>query len=254
MTTFVDNQVNEHTKQAYALDIAKWETFLAGREPNEQVAMEFRAFLTETLSNASALRVFSTIRSMYRWNGGENPFEKVKAPTRTKNWTPVVPADSDIDRLLEVCKNPVDRGMMSVLANGLRAQEVCDLNVEDFYLDESYSAWFLRVTGKGGVMRIVPVNDEAATAIIDILPTRGRIFKNMTPRKLHYLVRDKYGKAAGIDIHPHALRHNYATRLIRAGADVFSVQRLLGHSRTETTSVYVNLDLGDLVRTNSLDP
>lgn len=251
---FVTMQNSPHTQRAYRLDLMKWEKFLAGREPSIQIVLEFREHLVESVASGSALRTFTTVRAYYHWLGGDNPFDKVKAPKRTKNWVPVVPSDQVVDSLMEICTDSFTRGILACLANGLRAQEVCDLNVEDFYLDPDYDAWFLRVTGKGGKLRVIPVNNETAAAIQEVLPARGKVFRNMNPRKIHYLVRDKLGKRAGVDTHPHALRHNYATRLIRAGVDVFSVQNLMGHARAETTGVYVNLDLNDLVSASRQDP
>ena len=250
---FIDMQNSEHTKRAYRLDLDKWFAFLGDREPSIQTALEFREFLIESVASGSALRTFTTVRSYYHWLGGDNPFERVKAPKRLSGWVPVVPSDDSVNAVMDVCDSGMERAILACLANGLRAQEVCDLSVEDFYLDPDYDRWILRVTGKGQKLRLVPVNDETAEALIDVLPARGRVFRSLNPRKVHYIV-EKLAKRAGVAMHPHALRHNYATRLVRAGADVFSLQGLLGHARPETTGVYVNLNLSDLVNTSRLDP
>lgn len=251
MQSFVDSQRSAHTQRAYAQDLAFWSEFLADRQPDVQTVIEFRDLLEVNLSNSSALRRYSTVRTYFRWlNANPNPFERVKAPRRVSNWSPIIPDEAAIDRTIEVCKNDVDKAVIALLNNGLRAQEVCDLKAADFEFVNAYNAHILRVTGKGRKMRLVPANSETVEALSRVkLPIKG-----LTIRRIYYLVQ-KWSKIAGIEgLHPHALRHGYATRLARAKVDVFSLQRLLGHERPETTAIYVNLDLSDLVGAARLDP
>lgn len=251
LDTFVNSQRSEHTKRAYRKDLEAWFEFLGERTPDEAIVIEWRDSLEAGLANASALRRYNTARTYYRWlDEGRSPFERVKAPRRVSDWSPVVPNEQAVDKMLSVCDNPRDRAIMSLLNNGLRAQEVCDLKESDYYFDPRYQMNILRVTGKGMKMRLVPANSETVTALENVkLP-----FRNLNTRKVYYIVEKWSDAAQETGLHPHSLRHGYATRLVRAGVPVFSLQRLLGHTRAETTGVYVNLDLGDLVDAAIADP
>jgi site-specific recombinase XerD len=251
LNLFVDQQRSENTKKAYQQDMLRWEKFLGSSTPSETIILAYRDFLESTLSNNSAVRAFNTIRSYFKWQGVEpNPFDRVKGPRRTANWTPVSPPDATIDHLMEVCTNPKERAIIALLANGLRAQEVCDLRTEDMTYEPAYDMWVLKVTGKGNKIRFVPLNRESSAALeMYHGDSNGRMFPKLNIRKIYYLVKEKYESG----LNPHSLRHNYATRLIRSGVDVFSVQKLLGHERADTTGVYVNLDIGDLVRATQKD-
>jgi len=250
---FIASQRNFHTKRAYTTDLRHWETFANGEDISLDTLTRFRDHLEADFKATTAVRIYNTVRTYHKWAGIDSGlFDKVKAPKRIVNWVPVVPEEDDVNDLLGVVQKPKDRAIIALLLNGLRAQEVCDLKVEDFYFDKALDAHMLRITGKGGKLRVIPVTLETSNALLSILPRRGSIFRNLNPRKVYYLF-EKYGVASR-GIHPHSLRHNYATRLVRADVDVFSVSRLLGHSRAETTQVYVNLDQRDLVRAARKDP
>lgn len=247
---FVTSQRSAHTGRAYRQDIDAFLKWMGDDEITEQNVIQWRDYIENELSNASALRRFTTLRTFYKFMGGPNPFERVKPPRRISSWTPVVPSEQDVDALFNVCRTPTDYVILSLLSNGLRAQEVCDLGPSDFYFEPAHNAHILRVLGKGMKQRLIPATDETVEALKYLsLPIRG-----LNIRKVYHRIK-VLSKLAGVNwIHPHALRHSYATRLIRNGVDVFSLQRLLGHSRAETTGVYVTLDLSDLVRASLADP
>jgi integrase/recombinase XerD len=254
--TFIASQRSEHTRRAYRNDLANWQAFLGERAPTEETVIEWRDEIEAKLKPSSALRMFTTVRSYYKWAETDpNPFKRVKAPRKVSDWTPVVPDEAKVDAILSVCTSERDRAIIALLNNGLRAQEVCDLRVDDFEYERQYATWVLRVTGKGSKMRLVPANQESIIALHNYaMPRNGRLFPKLNPRKVYY-VFEKWGKAAGVEgIHPHALRHGYATRLTRAQVGVTTLQRLLGHSRADTTAVYTHLDLGDLVDATKRDP
>lgn len=251
---FIEQQRSENTKAAYRSDMAKWAEFLADQEPSEALVLAWRDHLEATSAASSAVRAFSTVRSFYRWADLPNPFEKIKAPRRVTNWTPVAPNEDEVSKLIMVCNNAHDSAILSLLNNGLRASEVVDLLVSDLTYEHVYSTWVLRVVGKGQKLRFVPLNSEAVAALEAYSGAKnGKMFPKLTRRKVYYIFQ-KWGKVAKVTLHPHALRHGYATRLIRNDVDVFSVQKLMGHQRTETTSLYVNLELSDLVRATQKDP
>ena len=148
-----------------------------------------------------------------------------------------------------------DQAILEVLYGcGLRVSELCGLDVGDLFLDEEV----LRVFGKGSKERVVPVLGSAARVLASYLadarPTlsEGRtttpaVFLNarggrITRQAVHAIV-EKYGEYAGIKgLHPHTLRHSFATHLLEGGADLRIVQELLGHASISTTQLYTHVD------------
>jgi len=262
MNDFIEQQNSENTKRAYAYDLQKWVDWVGERDIDRSVAVEFKVFLSETLSSRSAARVFNTVRAYYRFNGGENPFEGIKSPPRVVNAVPKVPEDALIDKMFAICTDKRDLAVMALLANGLRASEVAGLTQDDWNWSYEYNCYLISVIGKGNKHRIVPATEETARYVEDYLQIAFRshnwlilnkIAKKMTLHQVEYVV-ESWSKRAGTLIRPHALRHHYATRLHRSGVDQFSLMRLLGHAKIETTNVYVNLNLKDLVRSSNMDP
>lgn len=156
-----------------------------------------------------------------------------------------------------------DRAILELLyATGLRVGELASLDVGALDLAQSAA----RVRGKGGKERIVLFGRAAHEALVEYLqharprllnlhkPTRA-LFLNaqggrLTTRSLHRLVK-LYGKQIGVDISPHTLRHSFATHMLNGGADLRTVQELLGHSRLSTTQTYTHLTLERLRQTVS---
>lgn len=137
---------------------------------------------------------------------------------------------------------------------GLRVSELCGLDVSDLYLEDEV----LRVFGKGSKERVVPVLGSAARVLTDYLanarpvlaagkPAMPAVFLNtrggrMTRQAVHAIV-ERYGSYADIEgLHPHTLRHSFATHLLEGGADLRIVQELLGHSSVSTTQLYTHVD------------
>ena len=256
---FIGSQRSEATKRNYAYDLNKWFKFLSKRRPTERLALDFRTHLEETMSASSAARIFNTCRSYYRWLRGDNPFEYIKSTKTLRNAAPRTPEDNFVDAMLRQAKTPRNRAVLSLLLNGLRSEEVTRLQRGDWQWIEQYGAYVLRVVGKGEKERRVPATAETVRAVVDYLPIRkeaspwllqGLDGQRMTPRQVQYVTE----RASGYKIRPHKLRHHYATRLIRAGANVFAVKDLLGHASVQTTQVYVNLDLGGIIEAAAKDP
>lgn len=148
-----------------------------------------------------------------------------------------------------------DQAILEILYGcGLRVSELCGLDLGDLFLEEE----MLRVFGKGSKERIVPILGSAARVMVRYLekarpvlaeghtPTAA-IFLNvrggrMTRQAVHAIV-EKYGSYVGIEgLHPHTLRHSYATHLLEGGADLRVVQELLGHASVSTTQLYTHVD------------
>ena len=261
ISLFLDNQSSPKTSSTYRWALERWFAFLGDREATEQIAIDFRKHLEDTVSNRSAANVFNTVRAFYRWNGEYNPFERLKAPKKLANYTPKVPEDSLVDRMLELCDDARDKAVLLLLLNGLRASEVADLTVDSMYWSEEYQINILRVVGKGNRQRLLPIVDEVAWAVQDYSQTQdsGRFWMflasdggKMTLRGVEYVV-EKWSRLAGDEIRPHRLRHHFATRLVRGGVPLFSVQQLLGHVNVQSTQIYTHLDLADLVSASKAD-
>ncbi|WP_077597756.1 tyrosine recombinase XerC [Olsenella urininfantis] len=148
-----------------------------------------------------------------------------------------------------------DQTMLELLYGcGLRVSELCGLELSDIYLEEE----LLRVLGKGSKERLVPVLGSARRALADYLENwrpalaahgrpGGAVFlsargSRITRQAVHGLV-ERYGHMVGLDgLHPHTLRHSFATHLLEGGADLRIVQELLGHANIATTQLYTHVD------------
>lgn len=269
--TFIGQQQSPETRRAYLRDLGVYLRFLTtyglpvDHEMTEEQALKFRDLLVQNYEPNGAARVWTTVRSLYRYARVANPFEWVKPPKRTSNVVPKVPTDSDVERLAEATSgNPQRWLIVSLLLNGLRASEVGDLHKRD--IEEHEGALIMRVVGKGQKERLVPMNNEVRWAIqnYDLNATpRQRISEyvvsdydgsRLSLRQVQHAVY-KSAEQAGIEgMHPHALRHHYATRLIRAGVSELHLQKLLGHASVATTQVYVGLNIGDLIAASRKDP
>lgn len=232
-----------------------------------------RAYLAhlsdQQYSPATMARKIATLRSFYKWAErrtlvARNPMTLIRTPRQSKRLPKAVTVEQ-VERLLAApADNDVlgarDRAMLETLySTGIRVSELVDLNIDD--LDESGEA--LRVRGKGKKERLVPLGSHAMAAIrhyvtmvradkrfsaawaaeikdrvLFINKHGGRISSRSVRRKL-----DKYLKQIGLDpsISPHTLRHSFATHLLDNGADLRSVQELLGHQSASTTQVYTHL-------------
>ena len=216
-------------------------------------------------SPATTARKIATLRSFYKWmlRGGRvetNPMLMIRTPKQTKRLPKAITVDQ-VERLLAAPDNREtlggrDRAILETLySTGVRVSELVDLDRSDLDLNEQT----LHVRGKGRKERIVPLGSHAMAAIrhyLDLLDrdTRftgrgndvalfinkngGRLSSRSVRRKL-----DKYLSSVGLDpaISPHTLRHSFATHLLDNGADLRSVQELLGHQSLSTTQVYTHL-------------
>ncbi len=221
------------------------------------------AMRNDGLSNASIARKLSSLRSFYKYlirtgRLDASPVSAVRTP-RQRRRLPTCLDPEQVAALLETpdTSTPLgarDRAMLeTIYSSGLRVSEMVSLNIED--LDEFAQA--LRIRGKGRKERIVPLGTKAMEAIEHYLrmrnaddgdePTRGALFVNRRGRRINQRsvrrMLDKHLKQAGLDpgVSPHALRHSFATHMLNAGADLRSVQEMLGHASLSTTQVYTHL-------------
>ena len=211
-------------------------------------------------------RMLSSLRQFYLWMVGnerreDNPCARIKAP-KIGRALPKDLSEDDVENLLGAPDTSTaiglrDKAMLEVLyACGLRVSELMNLSLEQVNLN----AGWLQITGKGNKTRLVPLGEYANMALSDYL-THGRgelvahlksgncqaVFLTtqggyMTRQNFWYMLK-KYAQVAGInkDISPHTLRHAFATHLLNHGADLRSVQLLLGHSDLSTTQIYTHV-------------
>jgi integrase/recombinase XerC len=189
-----------------------------------------------------------------------DPAAEIPGPKRRRR-LPVVPTAADTGRLLDVTwpDGPLglrDRALLELLYGaGLRAAEACALDLD------SIDGRTIRVLGKGGRTRIVPIGDPAADAVTAwlargrpevvtaesppalLLSTRGRRLDTSGVRR----ALERRLRAVGLEQHgPHALRHAYATHMLEGGGDLRAIQEMLGHASLATTEVYTHLGLPHL--------
>ncbi|WP_407317911.1 site-specific tyrosine recombinase XerD [Isoptericola halotolerans] len=273
----VERGLSTNTVAAYRRDLERYATFLsaAGRTGLDQVdERDVAAYLTTVregsdggrpLSASSAARSLAAVRGWHRfalaegWTG-HDPAAEVSAPTQTRRLPHALSID-DVARLLAAASagdTPAglrDRALLELLySTGGRISEVVGLDVDDVGSDA-----VVRLFGKGGKERVVPVGSYARDAV-DAYLVRGRpalasagagrgrstpaLFLNSRGDRLSrqsaWAVLQGAADRAGLTEHvsPHTLRHSFATHLLAGGADVRVVQELLGHASVTTTQIY----------------
>ncbi|MEM9208143.1 MAG: tyrosine recombinase XerC [Pseudomonadota bacterium] len=219
------------------------------------------------LSPGSIRRRLSAVRSFYRYLLREqhvlsNPTSDVSAPKQKRRLPGNVDADR-MGRLLDIRGDgPLvvrDRAILELFySSGLRLAELTGLNLGDVDLADAT----VHVTGKGNKDRIVPVGRKARDALVDWQRSRGALAKpdetalfvsqrgnRLSPRSVQARV-DHWARQQGLDthIHPHLLRHSFATHLLESSHDLRGVQELLGHANIATTQVYTHLDFQHLAQ------
>ncbi len=260
------------TVSSYATDLRDYAAFLEGRGVARVDAIgradvvAYEAFLVERGYAASTVeRRISTLKGLHRFLVREglaarNPVDTLQLPKAPDRLPDVL----SVEQAAEMLSQPPepdprslrDRAILEMLYGcGLRASECTGLDLGDAVLDEGY----LRIVGKGDKERIVPIGGAALRAFCAYLE-RGRpelvrpyarptaaTFLNarggrLTRQSVHAIVAEA-GRTIGIDdLHPHTLRHSFATHMLEGGADLRVIQEILGHSDISTTQVYTHVD------------
>ncbi|MEK6538015.1 MAG: tyrosine recombinase XerC, partial [Nitrospirota bacterium] len=274
-----ERNLSSHTIRNYFSDLSQFYEYLTGVLKKDTLLIEdlrnidhiiLRAFLANLyekgLSKSSVARKISSIRTFFNYmcregNLVNNPGKMVSTPKRGKTLPKFLSVD-EADRLLGT---PVGEDRLSIrdrailetfYSAGLRIGEIVAINVEDLNLSDG----LIKVKGKGRKERIVPVGEKAVDAIKKYLATSqltnalpfnplflNKYGKRITTRSVHRIV-DKYKKLSGLwDITPHSLRHSFATHLLEGGADLRSVQEMLGHASLSTTQRYTHVSMDKLM-------
>lgn len=270
----IERGASPHTVDAYGRDLAAYIAVLAAKgihSPDAVRGEDVVAFVTALresgLAPSSIERKLAAVKSFHKFLVREgvtenHPTSRIPLPKVPDRLPDVIGID-DAERLLSqpFATTPAgyrDRAILETLYGcGIRVSELTGLDLTEIDLEEG----FIRVFGKGGKERDVPVGGAAARAIAEYL-TLGRpylkakkrtrradpaaVFVNtyggrLTRQAVFRLVR-RYGARAGIDLHPHTLRHSYATHMLEGGADLRVLQEILGHSDIATTQIYTHVD------------
>ena len=266
----VEKGLSRNTIAAYSTDLGKFHKFLLSKD-KEFVSFSradiidfIERLRDEGYSVSSICRIISSIKSLCKYLIIENvikedPSENMQAP---KKWERL-PKSLSISEIMSFLKDDLslvhsgptairDFVMLELLySSGLRVSELVFLKLEDVNLE----AGFLKVLGKGSKERVVPVNTRVIKKLKayindqrkEILEKRQSPYlfvtgrgKPMTRQRFWQTIK-ALGRKRGIDISPHTLRHSFATHLLEGGADLRSVQKMLGHSDISTTQIYTKV-------------
>jgi integrase/recombinase XerC len=265
--------VSPHTLSAYRLDLEQLEEFVTSEtggvagigDVNHLLLRRYLALLGKRTKKSSIGRKLAAIRSFFRFlvrRGvvAKNPAELISTPKKENR----LPFHLDIDQvttLVEAPKDgdkqaPRDRAILEMLYScGLRVSELTGLAIGDLDL----AGGMVRVLGKGGKERIVPVGSRAVEALRIYLEGRGELagsgplFLNTRGQRIN-----RRSVARIVDLHvlriaafkrisPHILRHTFATHMLEGGADLRAIQELLGHASLSTTQKYTHVGIDRLM-------
>ena len=267
----IEKRNSPHTVSAYRRDLSRFSAELAGQKVDSVTTANIRDFLIslreQGLSPASVARSLSSIKSFFKYlcqdkQFQDNPAEILETPKRWRK-LPDVLSSEDVDNLLkcpdlESVLGLRDKAMLEILyASGLRVSELINLQVSQLDMQVGY----LRTLGKGSKERIVPIGAMAKRAVENyILNSRpalvssrkdgGKSEQLFVTRRGRGMTRQGFWKLlkgyvsqANIraSVSPHTLRHAFATHLLERGADLRSVQQMLGHSDISTTQIYTHI-------------
>ena len=265
----VERGVSTNTLDAYRRDVEKFAAFAVKRKaPLQKISRDdivdfLRELYQRKLDSRSVARHLVTIRHFFRFCVGEgciteDPAETVESP-RFRSCLPMFLTVDEVEKLLsQPDPNTVlglrDKAMIEVMYSaGLRVSELCGLRVGDIHFEQGY----LRCVGKGNKERLVPLGRRALDLVRNYLKdSRPKLANDRSPALL-FLSRkggacsrhnfwktvSDWGRKAGLrkKLKPHMLRHSFATHLLDRGADLRSVQMMLGHSDIATTQIYTHV-------------
>ena len=263
-----EKNYSPHTLTSYGHDLKEFYAFMIDRKMSEFDKTHLRAYLGELASQGLAKRTVSrrmaTLRTFFRFLVREgyvpkNPMAPLKNPKQEKK-LPMVMDENEVDRLLEAPEDDLaglrDKAVLETLySTGMRVSELVGLKLDKI----DFIGGVCRVFGKGSKERLCPIGDRALRSIRRYLEARekkgfshgGATFLNhsenkkgspLTARSVCRVVEryiEKTSRRQGIS--PHTLRHSFATHLLNRGADLKSVQELLGHENLSTTQIYTHV-------------
>lgn len=259
-----EKKYSENTISSYKRDLNKLNSYLK-KDFTKLTKADIQKYIQNLSKNESSntiSRTISSLKSFYNFleinkYTNTNPLTTIISP-KTARKLPKVLSEEEVNKLLDInLNNDFDyrnKAMLELMySSGLRVSELINLTVNDVDLKNS----LVRIFGKGSKERIVPLNDYATEALNNyILYHRPKLFKqkesnylflnnhgNQMTRQGFFKTLKKITKEKGIksELSPHTLRHSFATHLLKYGADLRSIQELLGHSDISTTQIYTHI-------------
>lgn len=263
----IEKGLSANSLEAYGRDLARFEAWANSWNSDARSPESIRIYLDSLykagLSSRSIARHLTALRGLFQFMAGEgaipsDPTALIGMPRQWRNLPRSLNAQ-EVDDLTDAPQpaTPLgvrDRAMIELLySSGLRVTELCELRLSDI----ADQGRILRVTGKGNKQRLVPIGSAARDAIQEYLHQgRPKLLKGrgtpylfvtgrgtrMTRQRFWQALR-QHGKQAGIfqNLSPHKLRHTFATHLLEGGADLRSVQLMLGHADISTTQIYTHV-------------
>mgnify|MGYP001578740835 FL=1 len=257
----IEKNASEHTILNYKKDLEEFKKFLGEAKIESVSYLTLRKFLSTLkergLKSRSISRKLSSLRSFFRFLNREgllksDPTSAISSPKLEKH-LPIFLTEDEITRLVESPDTKElsgfrDRAILETFySTGMRVSELIGLNQENI----DFFGGVAKVMGKGRKERLTPIGDRALRAIREYLERRDNsqpaVFLNKNGRRLTArgvrVILDRYVRILALreNISPHSLRHSFATHLLNRGADLRSVQELLGHANLSTTQIYTHL-------------
>jgi len=260
----IEREVSPHTSLNYRIDFKRFAQFLGKKRLEDVDYLFIRHFLADLrhkdLSRASIARILSSLRSFFKFLVREklvktNPLSGIATPKRGKK-LPVFMQEAEVSKLIEAPAGDTlglrDKAILETLySTGMRVSELVNMDIDKCDL----VGGVIKVFGKGKKERLAPIGSKASFAIDNYMKAsrlmrlheKRAIFlnkngKRMTDRSVRRAI-DRYVKKVSLQdgISPHTLRHSFATHLLNRGADLRSVQELLGHASLSTTQIYTHV-------------
>jgi integrase/recombinase XerD len=262
----IERGYSENTVKSYRRDLERFSSFSKARNPKDVDREQIKSFLEHIYDRGYSVstgeRKLACLKSFFHYLAREgklntDPTADIKLPKKAKR----LPKALSISETIKLLASPKEKGKMALrnaallellYATGMRASEMTGLNISDI----NFQVSFVKCFGKGSKERIVPVNKKSLAAIKEYLDKarpefpkgdKDALFLDKNGQRLTrqglWLVLKKYVKLSGVKgkTSPHTLRHSFATHLLEKGADLRSVQEMLGHADIATTQIYTSV-------------
>lgn len=266
-----ERRLAAHTLAAYGRDGALLASLAGPRPVDSLTGADIRRFVAtlhgKGRSPRTLARVLSSWRGFFDWLARAqpalaNPCAGVRAPKAARHLPEVLSPDDAVRLVSLADPSPLglrDRALFELAySSGLRVSELTGLDLDSLQA----ATGEVRVTGKGAKTRIVPVGAPALAAVQAWLPQRARLARpgetalfvgaagrRLAPREVQRRIK-RWAAAAGldVDVHPHMLRHSFASHVLQSSGDLRAVQEMLGHASIASTQVYTHLDFQHLAK------
>jgi len=262
----LEKKYSENTISSYERDLNKYRNYFEEKKELKNITnkdiKEYIQHLNKEESARSVARNISSLKSFYKFlllekYINKNPLDNI-TPPKLKKALPKVLTEEEVDKLLNIKLTDNysyrNKAMLELMySSGLRVTELINLKITDVDLDMA----LVRIFGKGSKERVIPLGQYAINALNEYITYhRGSMLKNKTSnylflssrgdkmtRQAFFKTLKKIAKEQGIktEFSPHTLRHSFATHLLKHGADLRSIQELLGHSDVSSTQIYTHI-------------